>query len=61
MTHLYTRPGGRAPIHWEPDQPDLGRQAVESVVGAPDSYPADVTDEEAEQIREKYQQLLEQQ
>jgi len=57
---LYRR-GDAPPIYWEPDQTDLGRQAVESVVGAPDSYPADVTNETAAAIREEYQRLVEQQ
>lgn len=60
MTHLYQRPGNRMselPIHWNPEDETLGKQAVESVVGQVQNYPADVTAEEAAQIREEYQQL----
>jgi len=57
---LYARPGP-APIYWTPDNADLGKQAVESVVGPVESYPADVTNEQAEKIREEYAALLEQQ
>jgi len=61
VTHLYTRPSVGAPIHWDPDKTDHGRQAIESVVGPVDAYPVEVTDEQTAQIREEYQRLLEQQ
>lgn len=37
------------------------KQAVESVVGAVESYPVHVTNDQAVQIREEYQRLIEQQ
>lgn len=58
---LYTRPGDRVQIYWEPEETDLGKQAVESVRGTVDGFPVDVTAEEAEMIREEYAALLEQQ
>lgn len=61
MTHLYQRPGSRAPVRWEPQYETLGKQAVESVAGAVESYPVDVTDTQAAQIREEYQRLVEEQ
>lgn len=61
MTHLYTRAGDRAPIHWEPDETDLGRQAVESAVGSIDTYPVDVDRQTAAQIRAEYQRLVDEQ
>lgn len=61
MTKLYRRPGGRVPIYWEPDQTDLGKQAVEAKAGPVDNFPADVTEEQAAAIREEYARLLNQQ
>mgnify|MGYP006948691271 CR=1 FL=1 len=58
---LYKRPGDRSPVLWEPDDTDIGKQAVESVTGAVEAFPADVTAEEAAQIRAEYWQLIEQQ
>lgn len=59
MSHLYCRISDGITVNWEPDETDLGKQAVESVVGSVESYPADVTDEQAKQIREEYQSLIE--
>jgi len=61
VTHLYTRPGNRVSVYWDPENKTIGKQAVESVVGPVESYPADVTNEQAEKIREEYAALLEQQ
>jgi len=61
VTPLYERSGNRVPIHWTPDQTNLGKRAVENVVGTPDSYPVDVDDETAAEIRAEYQRLVEEQ
>lgn len=58
---LYTRSGDRVVINWTPKKTDIGKQAVSAVLGPVESYPADVTDEEAEKIREEYRRLVDQQ
>lgn len=59
MTHLYTRLGDRAPIHWEPDDEPTGKTAIEDVLGSvPESYPVEVDQQTAEQIREEYENLI---
>jgi hypothetical protein len=55
---LYTRPGGGAPVHWNPDYEQIGKEAVESVVGATDTFPVEVDGSTAKQIREEYQRLV---
>lgn len=54
---LYRRPGGAAPVGWEPDDVGLGKEAITEIVGEPDSWPAEVSNEEAEEIREMYEKL----
>lgn len=61
MTLLYRRTDGHTPIPWEPEHINHGKQAVESVVDTPDSYPVDVDSQTAAQIREEYRKLVEQQ
>lgn len=58
---LYRRTSNGIPIDWEPDDADLGKRAVEAVVGPVESFPVDVTDEDAAAIREEYRRLLDQQ
>jgi glycosidase len=59
VTRLYTRPGSRVPIHWNPEDKATGKTAIESVLGSsPDSYPVEVDAETAEQIRQEYERLI---
>lgn len=48
-------------IYWEPQDETLGKEAVSAVVGPVESYPADVTGAQAEQIREEYERLVDEQ
>lgn len=61
MSRLYFRPGNRVTIYWEPQDETLGKEAVSAVVGPVESYPADVTGAQAEQIREEYERLVDEQ
>lgn len=53
----YRRPGNYVPVTWKPDDEQAGREAVEAVVGKPETWPAEVSDEESAEIREKYEKL----
>jgi len=54
---LYTRQRNSLLVRWEPDDENAGQKAVEAVVGAVESFPAEVTNDQAEQIREQYEEL----
>lgn len=56
---VYNRDTESAVVRWDPPNTSAGKNAVESVMGSVDSFPVDVTDEQAEQIREEYRRLVE--
>jgi hypothetical protein len=57
VTRLYRRSGGRVPVHWEPEDETLGKEAVEAVTGET-NHPVEVDNETAREIREEYEQLI---
>jgi len=54
---LYIRCSSGATVEWSPPDTPFGKQSVESVCGPIDSYPVEVSDEQAAEIREEYESL----
>jgi hypothetical protein len=44
-------------VKWGPDDTDAAKQAIEEVVGEPDSYPVDVTQDESRDVKSRYNEI----
>lgn len=53
---LYTRVSEGVEIEWSPEYEDIGSDAVRDVTG--DEPPVEVNDDDAEEIRERYSELI---
>ena len=46
-------------VTWQPGETDLGQEAVVEIIGDVDEWPAEIDQDERDEIRERYAELVE--